>query len=506
MPSEEAPADRRLHPVSLLFIIGALARSLLLPGIVVLAFASRRGDPEVWLMIVFVPALVASLVRYGTYRYRLDPDELVIREGILFRNERHVPYARIQNIDLQQNPLHRAFGVAQVRIETAGGARPEATMRVLSLAAVEHMRQRVFAGPRGATAAAPGEAGAESAAGGAEPAWRLLHWMDLREVVLFGLISNKGMVVVAALVGVLWQADLMDRWIGALSRQSLERYRAMLPRSDAASTILLGLAALVLLLLLMRLLSVAWAVFTLYGFRLRRSGDDLRAEYGLWSRVTETVPRRRIQVLSAREGFLHRRLGRAAVQIETAGSHGEPHGAVSDRLWLAPLIGRDRVEGLLREALPGVEPREIEWRPLAPNARRRRFRLALAASVPLIALCVWVFGVAGTASAAVLGPLAWINATLYVKHTKYALACGAVFFRRGWWVRRLSVARFSKIQSLHVGRSPFDRRHGMASLHVDTAGTARIGHGIDVPYLDAGVAARLMDRLSLEAARSDFRW
>ena len=58
----------------------------------------------------------AALFRYWSYRYRLDHDELVVRQGVLFRNERHIPYARVQNIDLVQNPLHRLFGVAEVRL------------------------------------------------------------------------------------------------------------------------------------------------------------------------------------------------------------------------------------------------------------------------------------------------------------------------------------------------------------------------------------------------------
>ncbi|MGM3151304.1 PH domain-containing protein, partial [Escherichia coli] len=34
---------------------------------------------------------------------------------------------------VRQNPLHRLFGVAELRLESAGGARPEAEMRVLKL-------------------------------------------------------------------------------------------------------------------------------------------------------------------------------------------------------------------------------------------------------------------------------------------------------------------------------------------------------------------------------------
>jgi len=105
-----------------------------------------------------------------------------------------------------------------------------------------------------------------------------------------------------------------------------------------------------------------------------------------------------------------------------------------------------------------------------------------------------------------LVPLAWLHARLWVEHAAYALSSGAVWFRSGWWNRRLSVARFGKIQSLERAESPFDRRHGMASLHVDTAGASRVGHAVNIPYLDAAVATRLMNRLVDEAGRTAFRW
>ena len=70
----------------------------------------------------------------------------------------------------------------------------------------------------------------------------------------------------------------------------------------------------------------------------------------------------------------------------------------------------------------------------------------------------------------------------------------------------MRVAPFSKIQSVVSSTSPFDRRYGMASLKVDTAGAARVGHSIDMPYLDAAVAMSLMNRLYEEAGQTAFRW
>jgi len=502
MPSEAGL--RRLHPLSLLFLIGGQARNLLLPGIFVLFFASRQGHGEIWFMLLFIPAGISALFRYWSYRYRLGQDELLIREGVVFRNERHIPYARIQNIDLVQNPLHRLLRVAEIRLETAGGQKPEAVLCVLSLPAVQRMRTRIFSGRT-----EPGPelqtAGAVRADPGAPPAG-LLHVMRLGDVILFGLISNKGMVVVAAAMGLVWQLDLVDRWTSTLSRESLERYRALIPQDDLLVAGLLGLGALVVLMVFMRLLSVIWAVGKFQGFRLTRRGEDLRAEYGLLTRVSKTIPRHRIQVLSTREGILHRRFGRVAVQLETAGSTGQEQGPSANRLWLAPLIRKERVAALLHEALPQVDLEAVRWQSISAGARRRVFRKAIYRAVPIAVAAPYFLGAWGLVVPALLLSLQYWTSGLYVKHTGYALAPGAIFFRTGWWVRRLRVVRFSKIQSLENTESPFDRRHRMASLKVDTAGATRVGHSIDMPYLDVEVATQMMSRLYVEAGRTAFRW
>jgi putative membrane protein len=519
MPSDGVPAAtgmRRLHPTSLIFSIGSAARRLLLPGIILLLAASRsRTGLEIWAMVFFAPALVVAVIRYLSYRYRLGHEELVIREGIVNRNERHIPYHRIQNIDLVQNPLHRWLHVAEVRLETAGGEKPEAVIRVLALADVEQMRARVFAERSGGAPlgeAAEGEAAARETAPPA-PARQLLV-MPPREVALFGIISNQGMVVVAAVLGLLWQLDLFERWVDSLSIDSVKDLPEIKPGVGPWTASLLALGALVLFLVLLRLLSIAWAFLKLHGFKLTRRADDLRAEYGLLTRISKTVPRQRIQVVSSRSTLLHRWFHRAAVQVETAGSAGEESDSRAARTWLAPLVRLEELGRLFAEALPGLDLDGVRWQPLSPRAFRRVLRRSLLLAILPVAgataTClnfgIVAVAVAGVASVALAVAWAWLHARLYVRHTGYALTADTVLHRSGWWVRRISAARFSKIQAAELVESPFDRRRQMASLRLDTAGAGPLGQRIAVAYLDRSTAEGLHERLSHEAGRTTFRW
>jgi len=487
---------RRLHASSLLFGLGSAAKRLLIPGIIVL-LASRGNRAEIWLMLMFVPAAIASIVKYISYRYRFGQDEILIREGIITRNERHIPYAHIQNIDLAQNPIHRMLGVAEVRLETASGQKPEAVMRVLSLQAVERMRARVFEGRQRVEAT---ETGAESAV-------KPLVKLPLRELITLGLLSNRALALIAAAFGAIWQFDLFD--IEPHIDRLFESELALPDSVDLHgiwSTTIMAVGALLSVLLLFKLLSVAWVILKYYGFTLTARGEGLRAEYGLLTKISATIPRHRIQLLSIKRSPLQRRLGRASVQVETAGSREGDEGSSVDRLWLAPLIREEQVAGLLAKVQPEIDLDALDWLPLAPRARRRLLRKTLILVLILTALSCITLKFWGLLLLVPGLPFALVHSALYVKHTAYATRGGAIFYRSGWWVRRLSIVRYDKIQALSLTESPFDRRNGMAGLGVDTAGAGRAGHRVKIAYLLAGTAREMHARLFRESSRTAFRW
>ena len=90
------PSERRLHPLSILFAVTSTLRAFLIP-LLLLLFAARSSY-ELWVGMMVFPVLVGALVRYISYRYTLTSEELVIRSGLIFKNERHIPYSRIHNL------------------------------------------------------------------------------------------------------------------------------------------------------------------------------------------------------------------------------------------------------------------------------------------------------------------------------------------------------------------------------------------------------------------------
>jgi hypothetical protein len=152
---------------------------------------------------------------------------------------------------------------------------------------------------------------------------------------------------------------------------------------------------------------------------------------------------------------------------------------------------------------PGTAP----WLPL-PDAARRCFRLSSC-------IAGGVFGAAfGLAPPAVLafadgpawGHLAWAigvpvacfalalwRASLAFHYTRWQLDGDALRVRRGrFWRSEVLVPR-ARVQHLDIERGPIERRFGLATLVVHTAGTRL--NAVRQPGFDEAAATRLRDAL-----------
>lgn len=486
---------QRLHPMSWLFATVAFVRQFIVPIIVAVLFGTRNDGPP-WLGYIALPLIAAAIWKQCFYRYGLGPTGLVIREGLFFNNVRQIDYARIENIDTERRLLHRLLGVAEVRVETSTGGRPEALIQVLGLRAAEELRRQVFAS-RGHEARPSATAEEEV----------LLH-MPSSELVKFGLIDNRGMLVVAGLFGLIHQSGAFDV-LSALIKSQLSD--AVLNEVVASGPVIQGALALGVLafgLILVRAFSVVFALVTLHDFKLVRVGADLRARYGLFTRIALTLRLRRIQTAHVVDTVLHRLFRRVTMRVDLAGDgasseHGaETHSKVR---WLAPLAEPRFARELIAKALPSVDfTAAVDWQPLAPRARRRIFRRSLVIWVLLTivlaatlrsywSLLLLLVGVAMSA---------WY-ATKYVRYTRWALQPDALFFRHGWLTRKLVIVPRHRVQVVCLKESPFDRRHRMASVSVDTAGAGVSSDAIRVPYLDLEVARSLAAALGETAALTE---
>ena len=318
------------------------------------------------------------------------------------------------------------------------------------------------------------------------------------DLLLFGLISNRGMAVVLAAFGLCWEFGLFDHVEDLAKDVDLpdESLWDLLPLPLVVFT------ALLLMILFMRALSVFWAFWKLHGFTLTRAGDDLQTRCGLFTRLTATIPRARIQAVTVRETLLHRWAGRVAVKVDTAGGSVLENSAAT-RSWVAPLVPIEQLDDLLDHLQPGLALSDVTWRPVHPRAVRRLCKRRLVGiSLLVLPLAIW-FSTWSLAAWPVLAALAVWDARQRVPWMGFAVDELSLVVRTGLWTRQTRAVRHTKIQVIHQAESPFDRRWGMRTLGVDAAGSLS---RTQLPYLTSESALELGDLLASRAGRHAFRW
>ena len=465
-------------------------------------------------LLFFLTSIVGTIFKYLTLRYRVHEGELVVTEGLLFHRVRTVPLRRIQNMDLVQNVFHRIFNVAEVRIETASGSKPEATLRVLTMDQITTLRREVF-GHRQSVSEAEvlhevAKSGSEndpfSVAPSLNKPGRTILEIPTSLLVKAGLSSNRGLILVGVGVGIFSQ--FYEFWedidFAAIGRM-LPKFEGIF--SDVVFWILLALGFWILL----RIFGTVWYVLRFHGYRLVRIGEDLRISCGLLTKVSATVPRKRIQFISIHRPLLFRIFGLSSIRIETAGGAGkenEDATATVARRWFVPVIQEKQVNQILQELRPGLSWNEEQtsWQSVSKRTATRLCRIAIvisifASAIGLIITRPWGFLI----GVAVL-PLFMYFAIRASRSMKYTRTDFGVAYRSGIFYRKLSLTFFERFQGLRIDQTPFDRRWKMATLSVDTAAAGPADHRVRILYLDEDFAKREFRELSKYAAQHRPIW
>jgi putative membrane protein len=280
-------------------------------------------------VLVMLPvAAVAATVGFWTWwsvKFSISGDDLVVETGILRRRSRRVPLARVQAVDVVRPLVTRVFGLAEVRVELAGGDQAETKFRYLGRTMGERLRAELLARAAGLPAHTP-EAPEQ-------PYWRvgfgsLLGSQLLKLPVIGALTLFVGLLAFGVVFGEL----------GVLA---------------AALPVVLGLARGVVAPLVMHT-----------GYKAALSPDGLRLRYGLVETRMQTVPPGRVQAVRVVEPLLWRGYGWARLDVTVAGYVGERQVLSSVLLPVAP---RHVVFQLVGLVFPGTNAEAVRLLP-APRS------------------------------------------------------------------------------------------------------------------------------------------
>ncbi|MDY0404340.1 PH domain-containing protein [Virgibacillus sp. 179-BFC.A HS] len=92
------------------------------------------------LLMTYVIVVWAPRIRWYRWRYEVRENEIDLLHGIWWTHRTLVPMVKVQHVDTEQGPLLRRYGLATVKVTTAGGSHE---IPALSMEDAEHLRDRI---------------------------------------------------------------------------------------------------------------------------------------------------------------------------------------------------------------------------------------------------------------------------------------------------------------------------------------------------------------------------
>lgn len=487
-----APTEpRRTAPVGVaLSAITGMRKSL--AGLAALIFVMRDETTLLWIGIAAVLALIIGNVAVAGLKWRrltftVGADELRVESGVLSRASRSLPYARIHDLNLEQGPLARVFGLAKVTFDTGASGEEDVSLAFLRIQDGEDLRRVVRA-----RKAANAELASNTVEAATEEPSTALFVMGPRRVFTFGLFEFS-LAAIAVLFGVTQQFELLlpfDIWDWRGWQHRLAEEVAWLAGLGRTLQVVGALIAIASLLVVGFATGVTRTVLREWGFRLERTDRGFRRRRGLLTRTDVIMPVHRVQAMRLDTRIVRRWFGWNGL---TFLSLAQDAGAKSHVV--APFGKREELWPIAQEAGFEAPGNATEW--LRASARYRRDGIVLAGLLPFAASVILTAVGYPFLALVPLGVGSFLVAERWFawRHTEHALDRHQVLARRGWLAPRLAIAPRMKLHSLEFRQGPLGRLHGYGTVHLGVAGGTMSIPGVTVSDL-TGMRHAILDSIA----------
>jgi putative membrane protein len=444
------------------------------------------------LVVIIALVIGAFHLAWRMHTFRVTPEALEVRSGILFRSHRSARLDRIQGINLTRPLFARLFGAAKLDVSVAGQS-GNVDLSYLGSAQADRLRADLLRLASGIRRAAASDALVEPIAGegagvpGSAPAAP-------------GTLAARA----GGLVG-----RRVDEFLAPELDPSLAPPESVvrIPLARVIASALLGgsmiwFVVLVVIIVAGVVSGAPWVLFTFVPaviglvsylwsritkslrYSIAGTPDGVRIGSGLLSTANQTIPPGRVHAIEATQWLLWRPFGWWSMRVNVAGQSVTASGEGASRTLVLPVGTSEDVRRVVGLFVPDAD-----------EALGDLLAAGMTGTGPGTGY------IPAPRRAAWIRPFSWRRIGLAAHH-------GLALMRRGWLVRSLVLVPLARMQSVAVAAGPVRRALGVASVRVHTVMGPVTA---EVPALDRAEADAAFEALAAESVaralhdRSD-RW
>lgn len=494
-PNEESAEGgapfQHLHPLSIILkSVSALGQNLILMAVLFFSLFDQNILYTGLAAIVLIGAIVGvTALIWSRFTYQIGTKEIRIKSGLFNRNNRSIPFDRIQDVSLEQKLLGRVLGLATVKLETGSGGGEDGTLDALKLTDGDALRDVIRDFKSGHIIAS-----SDIDQSVVETDQAPLFAMDNRRILIAG-IFNFSFILLAVLGTIAQNLDFLlpdgffdpRNWIETIAGQDTINSLSLTARIGGVLVAIGSLIAVGVISGIIR------TFIREYGFRLDHittGQPGFRRRRGLFTLTDMVMPIHRVQAAIIATGPIRQIFGWYHLKFQSlAGDQGgqTDHSA-------APCARTDEISPILTETEIDELPDELVFESVNHAYWWRDAALSLLLFTAL-ALGLGIFFHAGLFALILIAlPIAGF-CFLSWQHHQYALSPTQLFVRTGWWRRRLTMLPVRKIQTIDVSQSPLDHPLNLATVTIGVAGGSALSP-LKIMDIPLGRAMLLREQLT----------
>lgn len=487
-----APEPSRLPITALLTVYGRTLRGLiqqLWPVFIAVIFRKRPEEdqgPNVYINYVFagigILTLIVGTLSWFRFRWHLTSDAFIVKRGAFIRKELRLPFDRIQTIELKQPWLFRLLGLARVEFDSAGSRKKEVELWAVNLETAKQVRAYVLSQKQDAEQSETVVTSDEA----------LLELSD-RDLIKIGFFQNHFRSIIVffgigmGLISELEQLINMD----VLE----EQYGPLLIRIISAAGIAFFVSGLFLFAAIFYSTINTWMKY--YRFKVVRSSEGLKAMYGLINKNEQSIRPEKVQMTIEKAGPVFRYLKMSSWSVVQALSDVAQIKNASFRIPGAPKESIDNMEKLLLSHVNyPVLDRSVS--PIMAWYHSVVFAVFPGALMITLHYLADVFSLWMIVLAMVL---LVVRSFLFAANFRYGFNGRYIETRQAIWFHVKRRIERHKVQAVHIQAWPMQRKLGLATLKIETAGAS-----LNIPWIPMTLAVEYADALLESAESSKEKW
>lgn len=471
----------KLHPISSIINFLKGLKEFTFPFILVVianGFNFSANEKDIWeyipsliLLAVLIFYLIAGIIRWWTFVYWFEENELRVEYGLFVKKKRYIPYDRIQGINYKEGIFHRIFGLVQVMVETAGSSKdePEVILTAITKEAAAQIEKETS---KLAEQKVEEKIGIEVVSNIEEEVRqepKVIHKMSNKDLVLLATTSNSVGVVIAGVVATFSQISDFIPY-----DKIFEELATFIQFGFVVITFAIFFA-----LFIAWMISVIMTFINYYDFTVIQENDRFIITRGLLEKKRITIPIHRVQAIKIAENPFRQLMKYATVVVESASGGIDKS---EQKITLFPLILKKDMNHRLEQLFPQYHFLSENSFVQSPKiAKSFYYRKEILWLIPIVIGTTYFFFPYGLLTILLVVPL-FLLALWQYKTNGFNILGNQLTLRYRLISRVTFIVEKNRIQAVQSRQSYFQKRKMIASVRA-TVMSGSSGTTAKVPHL-----------------------